>query len=74
MTRERGTDYQRGYKDGYRDGYEKGRASRVENRSLDFLSPYPVLEVPSSETRLEAVRKLSRLNLPVGDPEPDAGD
>lgn len=74
MTLERETDYQRGYKDGYREGYKKGRASRVENRNLDLSSPYPVLEVLSSETRLEAVRKLSSLNLPVGDPEPDAGD
>ncbi|HSF39861.1 MAG TPA: hypothetical protein VLT87_08725 [Thermoanaerobaculia bacterium] len=70
MARERGTDYRTGYEDGYRDGYEKGCASPEENRGMDLLpSPSSVPGASSSKTRLEAVRELSRLSLPVGDPE-----
>lgn len=69
MARERGTDYRRGYEDGYQAGYEQGRTSQEENRGKDLLSPHSVPGASSSKTRLEAVRELSRLSLPVGDPE-----
>lgn len=69
MARERGTDYRRGFEDGYQAGYEQGRTSQEEHQGKDLLPPYSVPGTSSSRTRLEAVRDLSRLSLPVGDPE-----